>query len=281
MYTEKVKEELSQVIKACGKYLGGARISLSFEDLRGYLGSFSINGNSKGWSASIIKVPIMIEVFNQISQGKLSLEDEIAANHRYTLEFFDPVSMAPDGTPFTVKRLLEYMIIRSDNEASNLLADRVGLENINKTSSRLGARNTMLAHLLAYNVPRLYSDFNTDGSNITTAKDMTRLLSAIYTDKAGNRKNCEHMRKLLEESDSKWLGMFLPKETLIGNKVGLISSPKFGYDIHDVGVINGDYAISIMMNRIKAKSISPQMAIGALSETVYDFYYKKLRGLEK
>ena len=55
---------------------------------------------------------------------------------------------------------------------------------------------------------------------------------------------------ILEKGSEGLLGRYLPRGTKIGNKIGSISDPECGDDLLDVGVINGDYALAVMCNRI-------------------------------
>jgi len=255
MYADKIRDDLNEKICLSSKYLGGGIVSLSFKDLTGKIADFEINGNRIGWAASVIKIPVMMEVFNQAAKGIISLEDRVEVDRRYTLEKNDFISGMPAGRKLDLWTLMYFMMVHSDNEATNMLAGKVGLENINKTCYELGAKRTMLGHLLLPNVPRFKSEFNPDGSNVTTPNDMNHLLSLIYQKKIFTKEYCKEMIHLLENTLQNFLGEQLPLNTRVGNKVGFISDPESGEDIHDVGVINRSYAVSIMLNKVRADEI--------------------------
>ncbi len=241
--------------------LEGARIGLAFQDLKGTMNSFEINGRRVGWSASTIKVPVMIGTMNAIEQQKLALEEDLVVNHQLTLENYDPVSRMEPGRLVSALDLIAYMILVSDNEATNMLADKVGLENINRTIAELGAPQTMISHLLARRdlygkaVPRILTKWNKDGSNLTTAQDLTTLMAAIYSNSATKEaKYCNLMQRLLEtRGDQGPLSGDLPSGTIVGAKLGFISDPEDGDDLLETAVINRDYAISITCNRLHQK----------------------------
>ncbi len=255
---EKIREVLEQKIDEFAESMGGGKISLSFYDLKDTMAPFNINGGQLGWSASTIKVPVMIEVLRAFDRGELSPAELLVIDHRYTLENFDPVSRMPDGGLVTIRDLVNHMIVVSDNEATNMLANRVGLEKINQTMQELGATQTMMAHLLAYKVPRITNSWNSDGSNFTTANDLTTLMTSIYKDTAASAQSCKVMRTILEKESEGLIGRYLPMKTRIGNKVGMITDSLCGDDVLDVGVVNGDYALAIMCNRVGKQKISPQ-----------------------
>jgi N-acetylated-alpha-linked acidic dipeptidase len=93
---------------------------------------------------SVIKLAIAAELMHQAEQGKFSLSDRIpltAANERLpsgVLYAMDP-GLAP-----TVKDLLTLMIIVSDNEATDALADKVGRDNVTAYAHSLGLTNTSI-----------------------------------------------------------------------------------------------------------------------------------------
>ena len=247
-----IQQTLQDKIEGYSQDLGEAVISVSFHDLKGNIPDFDINGSKPGWSASIIKVPVMISVLDAIKRGELRMDDELTIDHKYSLEPFDHVSTMPDKSKVPVHELLYCMIVQSDNEATNMLAANVGLGTINDRMQELGTEKTMLSHLLAYDVPRIITDWNPDGSNLTTANDMTNLLSFIYQNKTTGR---QYMQTLLESGDIGMLGRDLPKGTVVGHKIGEICDPSTGEDIHDVGVINQDYVLSVMCNRAGRRDI--------------------------
>ncbi len=256
-------------------------VSIGFRDLHDPHFSFSINTDHIGWAASIIKIPVMIEVYKKAQQGALRLEDKLEVTHRHPLEPFDAVTLMNPGTQVPIQKLLQYMIVDSDNEATNMLIERVGLDSINQTLQELGATRTMLGHLLTYYVPRNHSPFNPDGSNVTTAQDMAHLLHLIYTQRIVHPKACKDMMHLLETPSTNCLGLFLPYGTRVGNKIGSIHDLINGDDLHDVGVINRDYALSIMINRITQQPLAhPQQCARALANPHLRFQlYQELQQL--
>jgi N-acetylated-alpha-linked acidic dipeptidase len=93
---------------------------------------------------SVIKLAIAAEVMHQVEQGKFSLSDRIpltAANERLPSGVL--YALDPGLTP-TVKDLLTLMIIISDNEATDALADKVGRDNVTAYAHSLGLANTSI-----------------------------------------------------------------------------------------------------------------------------------------
>lgn len=93
---------------------------------------------------SVIKLAIAAEVMHQVQEGKFSLSDRVtltAANRRLPSGVL--YALDPGLTP-TVKDLLTLMIIISDNEATDALADKVGRQNVTAYARTLGLTNTSI-----------------------------------------------------------------------------------------------------------------------------------------
>ncbi len=256
----------TQLHHLISSYSGGGEVSLSYRPLRGKV--IGINADIPRWSASTIKIPVMMGVMEEIRKGHLSLDDKLVIDHRFPLEEYDQVTRASYGTPIDIKYLLILMIHKSDNEATNMLADLVGLDRINDLMQNYGATRTMMAHLLTSGVPRITTSWNPDGSNLTTANDLTLLLKQIYS-----RKDKIHliMQTLLETHGSGILGMLIPSPKIVGYKEGFISDVLDGSDILEAAMINRSYALAVCVNKIPPArdTFSARFLIEDLSEVVY------------
>src|SRR5438270_2016913 len=119
---------------------------------------------------SIIKLAIAAELMHQVEAGKLSLSDRIttkAADERLPSGVL--YALEPGLNP-TVKDLLTLMIIISDNEATDLLADKVGRANVTAFMRSLGLKKTSIE----------YSDLDWDRKWLST-------LDASYASAPGNQ----------------------------------------------------------------------------------------------
>jgi beta-lactamase class A len=129
-------------------------------------------------TASVIKVPLLAEVYRQVADGAISLEQ------RLTMQASDIVGgsgvlkeFAPGLTP-TVHDLAMMMVVVSDNTATNMLTDLVGgVERVNALMQDLGLTS------IAYHI-RI--DFEVIGDDVrrlgeSSAVDMARLMELIAT----------------------------------------------------------------------------------------------------
>ncbi len=205
-----------------------------------------------GWAASLIKLPIMISVLQSVEIGELSLSDYLPIDHRFTLEPYDYISSLPEGVLIPITDLLMHMISMSDNEAANILIDKVGIQTINYDIEALGLEKTRLGHLLCYNVPRYLDAYNLNGDNLTSPYDMVRLMRHIYDEHFSDLSKTvrEQSRIFLSDTTPVLLNQGRFRQSDIRAKIGIISDPVFGDDLHEVGIIDNDIIICIMLNKI-------------------------------
>ncbi|MBU4502933.1 MAG: class A beta-lactamase-related serine hydrolase, partial [Nanoarchaeota archaeon] len=212
-----------------------------------------VDGDKIGWAASIIKLPIMITLLEEIEKGNLTSNTKLEVDHKFALQPQDPITQLPQGTKVPVNQLLHYMIVYSDNEATNMLADKISIPTINDSMWNLGMKKSMLGHLLGFDKPRYSRKFNPDGSNITCTNDMNTSLRHIYDDSFS--KLSPYVRRKSDATMSYTTPELLNKGYfgtghLIKAKTGIIYNPQDGADVHEVGIIDDNLIVSVMLNKI-------------------------------
>ncbi len=93
---------------------------------------------------SVIKVPIMAEVFRQAEAGKFSLQDRLEYKSSHARWPSGVLYAMQPGLNPTVMDLLTLMIIISDNSATDMLGDKVGRGNVTQFMHELGLKNTKI-----------------------------------------------------------------------------------------------------------------------------------------
>ncbi|MBR3161835.1 MAG: serine hydrolase [Bacilli bacterium] len=105
--------------------------AFSYKDL--YTGfTVSYNANQNIFSASSIKAPKDIYLYEMASQGKVNLDEELTYTSSYYNTGSGLLKNQPINTKYKVRTLLQYSTVDSDNAAHNMLMDRFGRENILK-----------------------------------------------------------------------------------------------------------------------------------------------------
>ena len=118
-------------------------VAISVADLSGDH-VIAINGDVNLPAASTIKVPVMVEVFRQIAQGRFTQSTTIALTDGDRDCGYGSLCDAHWGARYSVSALLRLMIERSDNTAANMLIRKVGRQNVNATMAGLGLVQTRL-----------------------------------------------------------------------------------------------------------------------------------------
>ena len=138
---EKYTEWKKEIEKIISKVKG--QVSVSFYDLDKNI-AFSIDGDKKVLSASMIKLLILAELMRQVSEAKLSLSQKITLTDSMRVGGDGILKVLASGHQFSLKELAKLMIVVSDNEATNILIDLLTMENINALGRNLALKETFL-----------------------------------------------------------------------------------------------------------------------------------------
>ena len=149
-------------------------ISFYYKPLAGGEGA-AFNADQPLGAASVIKFPIMIEAFRQMEAGLLDPNAEYELRPEHKLPPCGVLTFMHDGLRATLLDLVTLMIIVSDNTATNMVIDIVGMENVNSTLRALGCTGTVLRRRL----------FDSEASargvqNTVTAREIGMLLEKAY-----------------------------------------------------------------------------------------------------
>ena len=179
-------------------------------------------------SASLIKTPIMLCALEEVEKGLLSLDTAITVQTCHCVGDEAPVIQNGYEVPLSV--LLEYMITDSNNSATNVLIDTLGMDKINAFSQRIGLKDTLLRrHMLDYEAAQQGNE------NLTSAADMLRLYTLLHKGEVLTHFQCETALPILSRQHDKELLMFANPAQKAAHKTGGLA------DIaHDAGILYGE-----------------------------------------
>ena len=224
-----------------------------------------INGSKDFATASIIKIPVLIDVFKTIEAGELSLEDKIPLTEYYRTEGSGSLQFKAANSLYTVDELARRMIVESDNSATNMLMAKVGsMTDVNQSIRDWGLKNTYIQSWL----PDL------GGTNRTTAKEMATML---YNIDANDKLLSEESRIRIFD----YMG-HVHNDRLI--QAGLGNGSVFLHKTGDIGTMLGDagiviapdgkkYIVVILANRPHNSALGKDFIVKA-SEIIYNYMVK-------
>ena len=217
----------------------GADVALAYQSLDGRA-SWYLEPDEPLHAASTMKVPVLIELYQQAHQGKLRLEDALVIKNEFQ-SLLDGSPYALDssddseadlyravGSTRTLAQLCELMITVSSNLATNLLIERLGVGNIQHGVQALGADGMK--------VLRGVEDekaFKAGLNNTTTARALARLMEAIANGEAVDPEASRAMSEILErQTFNDGIPAGLPAGTRVAHKTGEITRIQ-----HDAAIV--------------------------------------------
>lgn len=230
-----------QVIAAVEQRIqkSGAEVGIAFRTLDGKT-EWYWHADAVFHAASTMKVPVMIELFHQVREGKLQLDDSLPVRNEFhslldgSVFKLNPADDSEaglyqaEGQARTLRQLCELMITVSSNLATNLLIDKLGVENIQSTIHAL--------HADGMSVLRGVEDskaFAAGRNNTTTARALALLLEAIAQGRAVDQEASREMIAILKRQKfNEAIPAGLPPGTAVAHKTGEITK---GH--HDAAIV--------------------------------------------
>jgi beta-lactamase class A len=224
-------------------------------------------------AASTMKVPVMIELFRQAHQGTLSLDEPLLVrNHFRSIVDGSPYALdegddsdrevyAAVGRTLTLRRLCELMITVSSNFAANLLIERLGVENIRKTVTALGAEGMQVLRGVEDD-----KAFEKSLNNTTTARGLLVLLEALAQGKAVSPDADGRMVEMLARQQfNDAIPAGLPATVRVAHKTGSITRIQ-----HDAGIVFAQrpYILVVLVRGLEDEKKSKAL-IAEISRALY------------
>ena len=268
-------DSLRALLEARIRQVPGASVGLAYIDLRTG-DSVHINADSSFHAASTMKVPVMIEMFRQVDQGTLALDRGMLLRNEFkSIVDGSPYSLSAgddsDSLVYTrvgqhvpLGELLERMIVRSSNLATNALIEIVDARKADATAKRLGARHIRV--LRGVEDGKAYAQ---GLNNTTTARDMAALMAAIEQGRAATPASTQRMRDILMRQEfNEEIPAGLPPGTKVAHKTGFITA-----HLHDAAIVyppdGSPYVLVVLTRAIRDEKVARAL-IQDLSRIVWE-----------
>ena len=212
-------------------------------------------------TASIIKIPVLIQLFKAIEMGMIKLDDKIAMTEYYKSEGSGSLQFKGVNSVYTVDDLARVMITESDNSATNMLMDATGGMNaMNSSLRKWGMKETRVNDWL----PDL------QGTNVTTSKEMAAMLYNIdnpnFLTLNSREKIVDYMSHV---HNNRLIQAGLPANAIFLHKTGDI-----GKMLGDAGIVytpNGKKYIVVMLVNRPYNSPQGKDFIVSASSLIYNY----------
>ncbi len=218
--------------------------------------------------ASSIKIAVLAELYRQDQQAAHGERAKATLKDRYVVRAADIVAdsfilggLTPGVTSLTNRDLATIMVAVSDNSATNVLIDRVGMDNVARLTESLGLAHTQLR--------RKMMDLKAAAEgreNISTPREMIGLLDQLYRGKVIASPLLDDFFNVLATGKSSWIPRDLPADLKIANKPGELEGVR-----NDSGIVflkNRPYVICVMTTYL-ANERAGEEAIARISSLTY------------
>ncbi len=223
--------------------------------------------------ASSIKIAVLSDLYLQAQQGKLKLTDEYVVNKQDMVPGSDiMLGLTPGVTRLTLRDLATMMVAVSDNSATNVLIDRVGMENVNAMLQQLGLHTMRLR--------RKMMDLKAASEgreNISTPREMMTLLETIYRGKLLNKEMTDDFLKVLSTPKKSSMLDGLPDDAVAANKPGELEAVR-----NDSGIVlvkNRPFILCVMTAYLKDEK-DGSAAIRKITSLAYSYFDRVSRASE-
>jgi beta-lactamase class A len=193
---------------------------------------FGIDEDDVMPAASLAKVPVLVALYAAVHDGKVRLDDRTAYEERHACGGSGVLQHLAPGTQMTVRDAAVLMIIISDNSATNMCVDLVGLEQVNETMRSMGLARTRLFQRWGERAAGL----DARKMWVSTAGDICALMTRIARHEAVSAEASEDMMRIMRRCDGRAeLSHLLP-----WNEMNMLEHPRENWVAEKGGAfING------------------------------------------
>jgi beta-lactamase class A len=212
-------------------------------------------------TASTIKIAVLAELFRQ---GKLG--DTYIMDAKDVIPGADILQgLTPGVTRLTNRDLATIMVAVSDNAATNILIDRVGMESVNTWLTQLGLKETRLRRRMMD-----VKAAKEGRENTATPRELVTLLDALYRGRVLNKATTDDFFKILgTHAQNNFIPRLLPGDVVAATKEGDLDGVR-----NDAGVVfvaGRPFAIAVMTTFAKDEH-EAEMSIARIARAAWSYF---------
>lgn len=234
---------------------------------------WTINPHKQFYSASIVKLPIMATLFQAYEQGKISsLEKSLLIKESDLVGGAGVLQHMTPNIKLPLYDIMTLMIIQSDNTATNMIIDLIGIEEIQNLMKDIGMENSTCYNKLMISSP------SSSGPNLTTAMDNALFLEKLYKGEIVSKTASKRMLDIMKKQQIRnCLPNYLPYQQIrsdeymprweLAHKTGWVPGLR-----HDVGIFYVErkpFIVSVFSKDVE--DVQSEQAIAKIGEAVYTY----------
>lgn len=257
----------------------GQTIGVAYYDLDSGA-SLERNATTTFHAASTMKVPVMLGIFEAVTRGELRLEQPVMVRNEFTSildgspyslearEDSDNELYEQVGKEVPLEELVQRMIVRSSNLATNLVIEKIGAPRVMTLMKKIGANDIRV--LRGVEDDKAY---HAGMNNTTTARDLMLILKALGEKRVVSHDASAKMIEILlaqEHNDAIPAG--LPSGTRVAHKTGSITEIA-----HDAGLVlapDGSRYVLVVLTRGFKENVDADRVIAEISRAVWAYRSK-------
>lgn len=262
--TAKFRERLAEIARTTDGVVGIGVIDLRTGE------RFGVNDTLTFPQGSAIKIPLLIELFRQASAGTISLDERLPVRSADQVGGTGVLSWFGDGlSMISLRDLAVLMIVLSDNTATNLLIDRVGMPAVNGTMAMLGVPSIRLQRKMIQ-----VRESAAGRENIATAAHAADLMRRIHTcDLPMPRPRCDELRRILEIPKSGAFPASVPSSVRVAWKPGGVEGVETAWGLF--ALPGNAYVVTAMVTY--SDGAPGERALRAVADASYEYFRRVAR----
>jgi beta-lactamase class A len=256
----RMEDSIRGIVRETDAVVGVAIVDLT--DQR----SFYLNADAVYPTASTIKIAVLAELHRQHERGSGAKLGDL-----YTVNAKDGVgtegilqAMSAGVSRITNRDLALLMVSLSDNSATNVLIDRVGMDNVNAWLTQLGLERTRLRrHMLDVKAAQAGRE------NTATPRELVTMLQALHGGRVFGKATTDDFFKMLSTQKSSYIPRLLPADLMIANKPGNLDAVR-----NDAGIVfvpGRPFAIAVMTT-FSRDDLDAEQCIARIAREAWSYF---------
>ena len=240
------------------------RVSMATKSLTDSSVLFTHRADERVPSASVIKLPILLEAMEQANVGTLNLDAIHVLTNAEKTGGSGLLQTYPEQSRISYRELLRLMMVRSDNTATNIFISKLGgCDAINRRMRTTGLTQSQLNRVMMDTLATKQGR-----ENYVTAREMNALLEKIYRHQVAIPALCEEMIAILKQNEDRvTIPRLLPEGTVVAHKTGTLA-----YVRGDAGIVyaKDQFLLSVFVEGVP--TLEAERIIGDLALICYTYF---------